>query len=112
MTKQIEDKVLYRGQEYILAGLRGTGLCAPLEFGITSEMMGIMTACYRRYFCTYQCIDNQLFLVELVLVHHQDDNIKLPVIEDVHPEAIPPNSDIILFNRYQGLKKFVHSQGV
>src|SRR6185436_5704763 len=104
MTKQIEDKVLYKGQKYILAGLKGAGLFTPLDFGISSEMMGIMTACYRRYFCTYECTDNQLFLVELVLVHHQDENVELPVIEGVDPKPVPPNSDFILFNCYQGLK--------
>lgn len=104
MTKQIEDRVLYKGQEYILAGLKGAGLFTPLEFGISSEMMGIMTACYRRYFCTYECIDNQLFLVELVLVHHQRDDVELPAIESVHPKSVPPDSDFILFNCYQELK--------
>jgi hypothetical protein len=106
MTKQIPDKVLYKGQEYILAGLKGTRLFSPLDFGISSEMMGVMTACYRRYFCTYSCIDNELFLSELVLVHHQRDDveIELPAIEGVIPKPVPPESDIIIFNCYQELK--------
>ena len=102
MTKQIPDKVLYKGQEYILAGLKGTGLFTPADFGISSEMMGIMTACYRRYFCTYNCIDSELHLTELVIVHHED--VELPVIGDVSPKSIPPQSDIIVFNSYQELK--------
>src|SRR6185436_7356276 len=98
MTKQIPDIVLYKGQEFILAGLKGTRLFTPIDFGISSEMTGVMTACYRRYFCGYDCIDNELFLVELTIV--RGDGAELPVIEGVHPKSVPPESDIVIFNRY------------
>ncbi len=104
MTKQIPDRVLYKGQEYVLAGLKGTGLFTPIDFGISSEMTGITTVCYRRYFCTYECTDNKLFLVELVLVHRQDNDIELPVIEGIRSKSIPPKSGTFLFNCYEELK--------
>ena len=90
MTKQIPDVVLYKGQEFTLAGLKGTGLFTPMDFGILSEVMGIVTACYRGYFCKYECIENELFLVELGVIHR--DDVELPLIEGVSAK-----SDSILF---------------
>ena len=102
MTKQIPDNVLYNGQKFILAGLKGTGLFSPDAFGISSDMMGIMTACYRRFFCTYACISDELFLVKLTIVNRED--VELPIIEGVSPKSVPPQSDIVIFNSYQDLK--------
>jgi len=85
MTKQIPDKVLYKGQEYILAGLKGSGLFTPKDFGISSELMGVATACYRGYFCKYEFVDNKLFLVEFSVI--QIDHADLPKIEDIFPKS-------------------------
>ena len=97
MTEQIPDKVIYKGQEFILAGLKGTGLFTPVNFGISPEMVDIATNCRRGYFCRYECIDNELFLVELGIF--QRENIKLPLIEGV---SAKPNS--ILFSSYERLR--------
>src|SRR5262245_32489517 len=97
MTKQIPDKVLYKGQEFILAGLKGTRLCTPMDFGISKEMMGLSTACYRGYFCHYECIDSKLFLVKLGIL--QEEDVELPLIENVSAK-----SDNILFSWYENLK--------
>jgi hypothetical protein len=97
MTKQIPDKVLYNNQEFILAGLKGHGLFKPIDFGISPEMTGIATACYRGYFCKYACMDNKLFLVELSVI--QSNHERLPLIEGISAE-----SDDFLFSRYQNLK--------
>ena len=85
MTKQIPDKVLYMGQEFILAGLKGTGLFTPRDFGISREMMGIATACYRGYFCRYECIDNRLFLIWLGIILEED--VELPSIAGISAKS-------------------------
>ena len=97
MTKQIPDKVLYKGQEFILAGLKGTRLFTPMDFGISSEMMGVATACYRGYCCQYECIDNKLFLIWLGLL--QEEDVELPLIEGVAAQ-----SNNILFSSYENIK--------
>ena len=97
MTKQIPDKVLYKGQEFILAGLKGTGVCTPIDFGISREMMGIATACYRGYVCHYACIDNRLFLIWLGIL--QEEDVELPFIAGI---SATPYS--ILFSSHENLK--------
>jgi hypothetical protein len=98
MTKQIPHTVLYKSQEFILAGLKGTGLFTPMDFGISSEMMGITTACYRRYFCKYACIDEELFLVALSVIQNED--IELPLIEGISPKS----DSIGLAQSYENLR--------
>jgi hypothetical protein len=95
MTHQAPDKVIYKGQEFILAGLKGNGLFRPIDFGITSEMIGCMTACYRGYCCKYKIIDEKLFLVELSVITGASDQI--PLIEGVAAKTGP-------FYDYQNLK--------
>jgi hypothetical protein len=97
MTKQIPDKVLYKGREFILAGLKGTGICTPIDFGISREMMGIATACYRGYVCHYACIDNRLFLIWLGIL--QEEDVELPFIAGI---SATPYS--ILFSSHENLK--------
>src|SRR5687768_10052221 len=81
MTKQIPDIVLYKDEEFILAGLKGSRLFHPMDFGITSDMMDVTTACYRRYFCEYASVDRQLFLTGLSIIQRED--IEFPLIEGV-----------------------------
>jgi hypothetical protein len=105
MTKQIPDTVVYKGQEFILAGLKGTRLFFPIDFGITGDMMGIATACYRRYFCHYVCTQQELFLVRLNLI--QGEVTDLPLIT-----GIAPRSDRIgLFQIYEDLRIPCHFSG-
>jgi hypothetical protein len=85
MTKQIPDRVLYKGQEYILAGLKGHGLLTPWDFGIPREMLAMATTCTRSYYSQYECLDNQLFLMELTIVHQE--NVQLPLIERVSAQS-------------------------
>ena len=98
MTKQIPDVVLYKGQKFILAGLKGTGLLTPRDFGISPEMMGVATACYRGYSCKYNCVENELFFVELGVIHR--DKVKLPLIEDVSAKS----DSFPLFHNYENLR--------
>ena len=97
MTKQIPDKVLYKGQEFILAGLKGTGLFSPVDFGISRKMMGIATACYRGYFCKYACNENKLTLVGLGII--QNDDVEFPAIQGIAAKS----DGIGLFYSYENL---------
>lgn len=97
MTKQIPDKVVYKNEEFILAGRKGTGLFTPVDFGMSPEMLEISTSCYRGYCCRYECSDSELFLVELGIF--QRENIKLPLIEGV---AAEPRGTI--FSSYEHLR--------
>jgi len=95
MTKQIPDKVLFKNQEYILAGLKGNGLLTPIDFGITATMM--TTGCYRGYFCQYTCLDDKLFLTELTVRPH---NHKIPIIDGISANL----ETFALAPQYQNLK--------
>ena len=85
MTKQIPDIVVYKGQEFILAGLKGSGLFTPMDFGISSDMMGVTTACYRRYFCEYACLNDELFLAKFSFI--QQEEVEPPLIEGMAPKS-------------------------
>jgi len=65
MTAQISDTVRYRGKDFALAGINGFGLFDPIEHGVTP--VGISTACYRGFYCTYQVADGGLLLIEVHL---------------------------------------------
>ena len=60
MTNQSPDTVFYNDDKYLIAGLKGTGLFRPLDFGIATYVMS--TACYRGYICQYKLIENRLHL--------------------------------------------------
>ena len=98
MTKQIPDKVLHKGQQYILAGLKGTRLFTPMDFGLSSDMMGVATACYRRFFCKYTCLGNEMLLVELSVI--QGENAQLPPIEGISAKS----DSTRFFHTYQNLR--------
>lgn len=65
MTAQIHDHLYYRGDEYAIVGVKGSGLPSPLDFDIVPVMMS--TACYRGYFAGYTCIGDRLFLTGLTV---------------------------------------------
>jgi hypothetical protein len=97
MTKQIPDKFLYINQEFIIAGIKGRGLFKPVDFGILPEMKGIVTACYRGYFSSYECSEDKLFLIELSVI--QNDQSNLPLIQ-----GIAAKTENVLFSRYYNLR--------
>src|SRR6185503_20229813 len=80
MTRQIPDTVIYRDQKYVLAGLKGKGLLTPTDLKIVAQ--GFATACYRGYYCQYKCIDDSLFLTELILFTPAN---QLPNLGDIVP---------------------------
>jgi len=98
MTKQIPDIVVYKGQEFILAGRKGSPLFTPMDVGLSLDMMGVTTACYRRYFCEYACLSDKLFLVKFSFIQRED--VEPPLVE-----GISPSSDSIGFaHAYENLR--------
>jgi hypothetical protein len=85
MSKQTPDKVFYRDQEYLLAGLKGSGLLTPKDFGIKPESMAFF--CARGYFCQYSCHERTLSLNGFTVATHTD---LLPVIDGVSASSNPP----------------------
>ena len=69
-----------------------------MAFDISSEMMGVATACYRGYFCKYDCTKDNLFLVELAVIGR--DNLELPLIEGVSAKT----DGIRFFHTYENLR--------
>jgi hypothetical protein len=65
MTAQINDKVFYRQQEYDMAGVNGTGLFTPQEYGMRPARLS--TACWRGYHCGYDLADGLLRLMDLTI---------------------------------------------
>ncbi len=65
MTAQIQDKVLYQEQEYVVVGIHGEGLPSPQKFGKKPVMMS--AACYRGYYLEYTCLDRQLALTAMTI---------------------------------------------
>jgi hypothetical protein len=63
MTAQASDIVLFRKQQYSLAGVDGTGLFDPAALGL--KPVGWSTACWRGYVCTYSVKEDRLLLTTL-----------------------------------------------
>lgn len=80
MTAQVPDKFLFKGEEYVLIGVKGGKLIFPEQFGMTPEM--ITTACYRGFHCNYELTGEALYLRELTL--REKDGNYLP-IDGVEP---------------------------
>lgn len=65
MTAQIQDRVVFQDEDYVIAGVKGSGLFLPSDFDMDSTM--ISTACYRGFYMTYHCENGQLWLTEMTL---------------------------------------------
>ena len=74
MTAQISDTFRYRKKARSLAGLNGSGLFDPAQYGITPVM--ISTACWRGFNCTYEVQDGGLFLTQVHLGLSEEDQAK------------------------------------
>lgn len=60
MTAQFPDTIDLDGEEYAVAGVRGSGLFQPLEHGL--KPVPRVTACWRGYVCHYALAGDQLLL--------------------------------------------------
>lgn len=74
MTAQISDTVLYHKKSCAIAGINGSGLFDPVQYGIKPVM--ISTACWRGYYCTYEVADTSLFLTQLNIGLSEADQSK------------------------------------
>ena len=80
MTAQIPDQFLYKNEQFVLIGLKGSNLFKPEEYGIYPVMAS--TACYRGFVATYVITNKQLILNKLVLKSQEK---KLAKINDKAP---------------------------
>jgi hypothetical protein len=83
MTMQASDRLLYRGEEYVLSSYEPVAryvLFRPDQFGITTEMLH--TACVRGFLCTYEISDEILYLASLKI--RAKDGL-YPLINDTAP---------------------------
>src|SRR5262245_43548610 len=71
MTAQTSDKVFYRDTAFSVAGVNGSGLFEPSEYGIRPAM--ISTACWRGYHCTYEVAGGSLLLAKVNLGLAEED---------------------------------------
>ena len=65
MTAQMPDQFLYKGESFVLIGLKGSNLFNPEDYGIYPVMAS--TACYRGFVATYVITNKQIILNGLVL---------------------------------------------
>lgn len=71
MTAQIPDIVTYRGQQYSIAGVDGTGLFKPEDHGLVPHALS--TACWRGFHCEYSVEDAALLLEQVNIGLSEED---------------------------------------
>ena len=78
MAAQIQDRVTYKQDDYVIVGVKSTGtpLPTPNDFGMYPIM--INTACYRGYYAGYKVKDNHLFLTDFCV---RDQHNQYPFIQ-------------------------------
>ncbi len=65
MTGQISDGLIYKSQIFCIVGVDGVGLFEPTQHGFSPQ--SVTTACWRGYCCTYNVIEETLYLKELII---------------------------------------------
>jgi hypothetical protein len=81
VTAQIADVLEWEGNEWLLAGVKGSGLFRPSQVGLVTEVMS--TACYRGYVCRY-VVESGRLLLDRLSVRTVDG--RLPEIEGRSPK--------------------------
>ena len=78
MAAQIQDRLTYEQDDYVVVGIKtvGTPLPTPQDFGISPVM--ISTACYRGYYVGYAVENDHLFLTDLCV---RDQHNHYPFIQ-------------------------------
>lgn len=71
MTAQISDTFRYGSKPRSLAGINGSGLFDPAQYGV--KAVGWSTACWRGYHSTYEVADGWLFLTKVNLGLSEED---------------------------------------
>jgi hypothetical protein len=74
-TAQIEDSIIFKGNEYSLIGKTEGEFATPEQFGMTA--VTIHTACYRGYYATYEVTEENLILRKFTL--REKDGNYLPI---------------------------------
>ena len=60
MTAQFSDRFFYKGNEYALVEINGSGFFDPVQYGLTP--VSWCTACWRGYLATYEIHNDKLHL--------------------------------------------------
>lgn len=86
MTAQAVDKIIYKGEDYVLLGIVGEELPKPQDFGIVPH--GIKTSCYRGFFSTFEIAEDGIYLKEMTVygtsVSYKPINGVLPKVDDLN----------------------------
>ena len=113
MTAQFDDLFIYRDVKYSIAGISGSKLFDPADFGLNPFMAS--TACWRGYIITFAVVDSHLVLdtlhvnlpVEMGEARNQPNG---PVINGVEPT--PSTTGLNLFNNeYKNLNYHIEYTG-
>ena len=84
MTAQIEDTILFKGEEYRLIGYDGGEFVSPELFGMEAVM--ISTGCYEGFYATYELTDEMLYLREFTLREKTGNYLPIGGIEPTKEE--------------------------
>lgn len=71
MTAQINDIMIYQGQEFALAGIEHEPLFEPQQHQLLPR--SISTACWRGFYCSYRIAASQLQLDQLFIGFNDSD---------------------------------------
>ncbi|MHA1212165.1 MAG: hypothetical protein ACTSSH_06870 [Candidatus Heimdallarchaeota archaeon] len=99
MTAQIPDFVIFKEQNYSLVGIRGEGFFDPKNYGL--NVTAASTACYRGYSLTFKCINDEIFLDEIVF-NARDTN--LVEINGIKPEKYTGQLKAFFSHLYKNLQ--------
>jgi hypothetical protein len=91
MTAQISDVVIYREQEYDLAGVKGDGLFEPHHHGLSPQVR--CTACWRGFWCRYR-VDNDKLFLDRVALYSDDSCLELFGVKPRPPDDEPMGFDV------------------
>jgi hypothetical protein len=73
MTAQISDSIKFHDRQFVIAAVSDQGLFQPQSYGIESVV--ISTACWRGFHCSYEIINDQLYLMNVHLATQAMDSL-------------------------------------
>jgi len=97
MTAQMPNIFQYRGQQYSIAGISGTGFFNPQEHNL--KPIGTCSACWDGYICSYTLQDQRLVLSELRI----ELNEPAPELFGIQP--VPTSEPSFWSAIYEGLQQ-------
>ncbi|MHA1213591.1 MAG: hypothetical protein ACTSSH_14180 [Candidatus Heimdallarchaeota archaeon] len=99
MTAQIPDFVIFKKQNYSLVGIRGEGFFDPKNYGL--NVTAASTACYRGYTLTFNCINDEILLDEILFNARANDLVE---INGIKPEKYTGQLKAFFSHIYKNLQ--------